>query len=148
METREMKSTALELENEPGQREEKNIKAVSGVCECEDTRIHRLCIHKLTLSDTTEAMSSLDYRERFIAEYVQTKIRYEKLKAFNTRIEAARRTACSSLCIGPAEPRKVAEMPKHDCPEDLLLEQQSVMGEYLHILETRAVIEGIDLTNY
>ena len=141
METREMKSTALELENEPGQR-------VSGVCECEGARIHRLCVHKLTLSDAAEAMSSLDYRERFIAEYVQTKIRYEKLKAFNTRIEAAHRTACSSPFIGPAEPRKVAELPKHDCPEDLLREQQGVMGQYLHILEVRAVIEGIDLSNY
>ena len=143
-----MKSTALELENEPGQREEKVIKTVGGVRECEGTRIHRWCTHKLTLSDTAEAMSSLDYRERFVAEYVQTKIRYEKLKAFNTRIEAAHRAACGPLCIGSAEPRKAIEMPKHDCPEELLREQQGVMGQYLHILETRAVIEGIDLTNY
>ena len=28
---------------------------------------------------------------------------------------------------------------------DLLCEQQSVMGQYLHILEVRAVIEGVDL---
>lgn len=148
METREMKSTALELEKEPGKRVEKTIKAVSGMCECEGTRIHRLCTHKLTLSDTAEAMSSLNYRERFIAEYVQTKIRYEKLKAFNTKIEAAHKTVCGPLCVGPAEPRKVVEMPKHDCPEDLLREQQSVMGQYLHILEVRAVVEGVDLSNY
>jgi hypothetical protein len=116
-------------------------------CGC-DARIHRLCTHRLTLGDTAEAMSSPDYKERFIAEYVQTKIRYEKLKAFNTKIEAAHQVACNPLCVGPTEPRKGVEMPKHDCPEGLLREQQSVMGQYLHILETRAVIEGIDLSNY
>ena len=31
------------------------------------------------------------------------------------------------------------------CPIDLLRKQASVMGEYLYILETRAVIENIDL---
>ncbi len=37
------------------------------------------------------------------------------------------------------------EMPKHDCPDDLLQEQQGIMGRYLQILEVRAVIEGIEL---
>ena len=37
------------------------------------------------------------------------------------------------------------EMPKHDCPGDLLRDQQRVMGEYLHILEVRAAIEGVEL---
>ena len=40
----------------------------------------------MTLNDTIEKMNSADYKERFIAEYQQTKIRYEKLKHFNTRI--------------------------------------------------------------
>jgi hypothetical protein len=35
--------------------------------------------------------------------------------------------------------------PVHDCPDHLLREQQAAMGEYLHILEVRAVIEGIEL---
>ena len=77
-------------------------------------------------------------KARFMAEYYQTKIRYEKLKAFNTKIEAAKRTQY----YGQAA---VVDMPKHDCPDDLLLEQQTAMGKYLHILEVRAVIEGIDL---
>lgn len=88
------------------------------------------------LKDTVPMMESEDYKERFKAEYWQTKIRYEKLKNFNTRIEAACRTVCCDNAI---------EEPKHDCPPDLLLDQQRVMGEYLHLLEVRAVIENIEL---
>ena len=36
-------------------------------------------------------------------------------------------------------------VPIHDCPLDLLREQQNIMGEYLHILELRALIENVDL---
>ncbi len=89
----------------------------------------------MEFKDTIEMMMSEDYRERFKAEYYQTKIRYERLKKFNTKIEAAWR-------VGDKERMP---MPLHSCPEDLLREQQRVMGEYLHILEVRAVIEGIDL---
>lgn len=92
------------------------------------------------LKDTVEMMNSEDYKERFKAEYYQTKIRYEKLKAFNNKIEAADRSKYTNEDFI----RKV-KMPKHDCPANMLQEQQQVMGEYLHILEVRAVIEGIDL---
>ena len=34
----------------------------------------------MELYETIEGMTSTDYRERFKAEYRQTKIRYEKLK--------------------------------------------------------------------
>lgn len=91
----------------------------------------------MEFKDTIEMMMSEDYKERFKAEYHQTKIRYERLKKFNTRIQAAFATSYTG--------NKRVEMPTHDCPEDLLREQQKVMGEYLHILEVRAVIEGIDL---
>jgi hypothetical protein len=90
----------------------------------------------MELKDTIEMMNSPDYKERFKAEYYQTKIRYEKLKKFNTKIEASNRTMYMRPCV---------EMPKHDCPPDLLEEQQRVMGNYLHILEVRAEIEGIEL---
>ena len=90
------------------------------------------------LSDTVALMCSEDYKARFAAEYYQTKIRYEKLKAFNTKLEAARRTQCYGLT--PA-----VEMPKHDCPDDLLAQQQVAMEQYLHILEVRAEIEGVAL---
>lgn len=85
----------------------------------------------MELKETIEKMTSADYKERFVAEYQQTKIRYEKLKHFCDVIEA------SQLA-------KIEE-PKHDCPLALLREQQSVMGQYLHILELRAVLENIVL---
>lgn len=91
----------------------------------------------MELKDTVEMMNSADYKERFKAEYHQTKTRYEKLKAFNNKIEASERTLYGC--------NKPIEMPKHDCPSELLRQQQSVMGEYLHLLEVRAVIEGIEL---
>ena len=91
------------------------------------------------LADTVEGMLHPDYKERFKAEYHQTKIRYEKLKAFCNKIEAAQRTQSN-----PFAPKNVEE-PKHDCPVELLREQQSAMGQYLHTLEIRAVIEDVDL---
>ena len=101
------------------------------------------------LEKTVPLMTSDDYRERFKAEYWQTKIRYERLKAFNNKIEAADVTACWGMSPAPEgahnTPIKMVEMPKHDCPSYLLREQQRVMGEYLHFLEVRAVIEGIEL---
>ena len=90
----------------------------------------------MELKDTVALMNSNDYKERFKAEYLQTKIRYEKLKAFNNKIAAA---------LWTENMGKKAEMPKHDSPNDLLREQQTMMGRYLHTLEVRAVIEGVDL---
>lgn len=83
----------------------------------------------MQLSDTVEKMNSDNYIERFIAEYQQTWIRYMKLKHFCNKIESAK-------IQGHDE-------PAHDCPLELLRDQQRVMGEYLHILEVRAVIEGV-----
>lgn len=90
----------------------------------------------MELKDTVQMMNSSDYKERFKAEYWQTKARYEKLKKFNTKIEAAGRSYCQG---------KRVEEPKHDCPPDLLREQQECMGHYLHVLEVRAEIEEIEL---
>ena len=84
------------------------------------------------LRDTIQGMTSGDYKQRFIAEYEQTKIRYERLKALNTKIEAHKRNVYTFE-------------PKHDCPSDVLREQQAAMGQYLHILELRAVLENIEL---
>ena len=84
------------------------------------------------LRDTIQGMTSDDYKQRFIAEYEQTKIRYEKLKELNTKIEAHKR-------------RPYTIEPKHDCPYDVLREQQAAMGQYLHTLELRAVLENIEL---
>jgi hypothetical protein len=96
----------------------------------------------MELKDTIEMMQSEDYKKRFKAEYLQTKIRYEKLKKLNTKIEAAN---CTMHTLHIGEVAKSVEMPNHDCPSELLRDQQRVMGEYLHLLEVRAEIEGIVL---
>lgn len=91
----------------------------------------------MKFKETANAMVSLDYKERFKAEYWQLKIRLEKLRKFNLRIKAGRMMN-EMLC-------KDDRVPKHDCPDWLLDDQQRVMENYLDILEERAIIENIDL---
>lgn len=81
----------------------------------------------MELKDTIEMMNSADYKERFIAEYRQTKIRYEKLHKMLVKADAGK------LDFKPT------------CTLDLLREQKAAMGKYLYCLEVRAQIEGIDL---
>lgn len=133
------------MENKINQNSNADYKECGDTCACKssdekcvDTR-KRLPLMQRELEDTVAGMTSPDYRERFKAEYIQAKIRYERLKAFNTKIEAAFRTECERPEV------KKTPMPPHDCPHDLLREQQEVMGQYLHILEVRAVIEGVYL---
>ncbi len=89
--------------------------------------------HRSPYAATVEGMLSADYKERFKAEYQQLKIRVDKLNSFCSRIEAA------------MESRNKVEEPKHDCSWQLLARQLGVMREYLHCLEVRAEIEGIEL---
>ena len=91
----------------------------------------------MELKDTVEGMNSKDYKERFKAEYWQLKIRYEKLVHFITKIEAY-----SMLDWDKA---MFKDEPVHDCPINLLRNQEKAMSEYLHTLEIRAQIEEIDL---
>lgn len=81
----------------------------------------------MELKDTIELMNSFDYKERFKAEYYQTKIRYEKLHKMIVKYEAG------TLNFTPK------------CPLSLLRQQKASMGEYLYSLEIRAEIEGIEL---
>lgn len=81
----------------------------------------------MTLTDTVEMMFSEDYKERFKAEYWQTKVRYNKLHKMIIRYEAG------TLDFTPS------------CPIEVLKEQRRHMGEYLHSLEVRAEIENVDL---
>lgn len=81
----------------------------------------------MELKDTIERMCSSDYRDRFIAEYEQTKIRYDKLDAMTVKYEAG------TLDFDT------------DCPLELLKEQKMHMGCYLRCLKVRAEIEGINL---
>lgn len=87
--------------------------------------------NNMELKETIELMCSEDYKERFIAEYHQVKIRYEKLKNFCNKIEV-------ETMLGKEE-------TKHDCPLGLLREQQKYMGLYLSVLEKRALIENVEL---
>ena len=79
------------------------------------------------LKDTVEMMNSPDYKERFKAEYHQTKIRYGKLHEMICKYDA------DMLEFTPT------------CPILLLREQERVMSHYLECLEIRAKIEGIEL---
>ena len=81
----------------------------------------------ITLKNTVDLMLSDDYKERFIAEYYQTKIRYDKLHRMIVKMEA------DTLNFEPK------------CSILTLRDQALYMGEYLHTLEIRAEIEGIDL---
>lgn len=81
----------------------------------------------MELKDTIEMMNSSDYKERFKAEYHQTKIRYEKLHKMVVKYEAG------TLNFTPK------------CSLELLKEQKKHMGLYLNCLEIRAEIEGIEL---
>lgn len=81
----------------------------------------------MELKDTIEMMNSADYKERFRAEYYQTKIRYHKLHNMCVKYEAG------TLDFTPT------------CSLEILTEQKKHMGNYLHSLELRAEIEGIAL---
>lgn len=90
----------------------------------------------MDLQDTVELMLSSHYKDRFIAEYLQTKERHERLKTFLNKIEAAELTKHQLNAV---------EEPAHDCSIDLLHRQLKFMEEYLHILEIRAIIENTPL---
>ena len=81
----------------------------------------------MELLDTVELMVSDDYKNRMKAEYLQTKIRYDKLHKMIVKYES------NTLDFEPS------------CSLDLLKKQASAMGQYLYCLECRAEIEGIKL---
>lgn len=81
----------------------------------------------MELKETIDLMNSEDYKDRFKAEYYQTKIRYDKLHRMLVKHEAG-----------------VLDF-KPTCPIAKLQEQKRYMGEYLRCLEIRAAIEGITL---
>lgn len=82
----------------------------------------------MELNDTIELMKSEDYKDRFKAEYYQVKIRYEKLKAMLIQWDKG------ELKFTPACSRAQYEI------------QKKAMLDYISTLETRAKIEGIDLS--
>lgn len=79
------------------------------------------------LQETIELMNSEDYKDRFKAEYWQTKIRYNKLHEMLVKYTAG------TLGFEPT------------CSIEVLEDQSYYMGNYLKTLEVRAEIEGINL---
>ena len=79
----------------------------------------------MELKDTVDMMLSDDYKERLKAEYLQTKIRHEKLQRM----------------LGKWDMLNFVPL----CPKYVLSWQLRVMKGYLEILEERADIEGIEL---
>ena len=77
------------------------------------------------LKYTVEFMNSEDYKKRFIAEYLQLKIRYIKLHKMIVKYEAG------TLNFTP------------NCSLELLKHQKSLMGQYLYDMEVRAEIEKV-----
>lgn len=105
--------------------------------------INRRCIHSMFLCDCFEKIREMtnseknrqmdkeniteDYKLRMVKEYKELKDRYTKLHNMLVKYDAGK------LDFTPT------------CPIDLLRRQASVMGQYLYILETRAVIEDVDI---
>lgn len=83
----------------------------------------------MKLVETVNLMCSNDFKDRFIAEYIQLVIRLSKLDAVlsdtsDTRFEV------------------------DDITKALMLKQHDAMASYKMCLEKRADILGIDLNNY
>ena len=85
------------------------------------------CTDGIELEDTVNLMTSDDYKKRFVAEYMQTKIRYNDLHIMITKMEAG------TLNFTPT------------CSMIILKNQKSFMSQYLNQLEIRAEIEKIPL---
>ncbi len=81
----------------------------------------------MELKDTVNMMQSDDYKERFKAEYWQTKIRYDKLHAMIIKYE-----------VGHLDFRPSATLEVHK-------QQAQAMGKYLYVLEMRAELEDVEL---
>lgn len=83
----------------------------------------------MELSDTVSLMTSDDYKERFKAEYLQTKIRRDRLKSM----------------IQKWDNGALNFVPK--CPRNVLIYQLALMNAYLGALKMRADIEMVDIDN-
>ena len=69
----------------------------------------------------------MDYKDRMRNEYIELKDKYDKLHRMLVKYDAG------TLYFTPT------------CSIELLREQASTMEKYLYILETRALIEEIEL---
>jgi len=82
----------------------------------------------MKLSETVEMMNSTNYKERFKAEYYQIKIRTRALKNMLDKWDS------EELDFTPT------------CPRDIYNDQLEYMLNYMSVLESRAQLEGIELS--
>lgn len=90
---------------------------------------HNFVVKNEVLAKTCEGMVSPDYKERFKAEYIQLKNRFDGLKRM----------------LDAWDDGKLNFKPT--CPRDLYGEQVTSMELYLRVLERRAKLEGVDLSD-
>ena len=69
----------------------------------------------------------IDYKERMRNEYIELKDKYDKLHRMLVKYDAGKLDFTQT------------------CPIELLREQAATMGKYLYLLETRALIEEVEL---
>lgn len=81
----------------------------------------------MELIDTVDLMTSDDYKDRFVAEYYQVKIRYQKLNSILDKYEEG------TLDFEPS------------CSISLLMIQRDIMEDYLNVLQDRAITENISV---
>ena len=81
----------------------------------------------MELKDTVALMTSDDWKDRFKAEYLQTKIRYNKLHGLIVKREVGKHGFETPI------------------PLDSWKSQANSMGKYLYELEKQAVLHGIEL---
>lgn len=81
----------------------------------------------MELKDTIKLMNSENYQDRFKAEYLQVKIRYDKLKTMVDKWDKG------ELNFEPTCPRIAYDI------------QLKIMEDYINILKTRARLEDINL---
>lgn len=84
----------------------------------------------MKLKDTIDLMTSDNWVDRFKAEYLQTKIRYEKLHRMIVSREVGKQTFNTPISL-----ESWKEQAKH-------------MGMYLYELEKQAAIHEIDLPEW
>lgn len=86
-----------------------------------------------------------DWKIRLVVEYRELKERYEKLRKHNIEVKMSR--SINDLGYRPwgrATDDEKKEINKENVRENLLIEQEEIMGNYIRVLESRMTLEGID----
>lgn len=83
----------------------------------------------MNIGEAARLATSEDYKERFVGEYAEVRIRHDRLDNILKKWKAGELPSCFSP----------------SCSYSLLDRQLRAMSEYIFILEERARIEGVEL---